>query len=101
MKEVFTKRLLNYNLPNYRVILLPNPETKKYGTDTMAYKAAQLSVTLPTGYKNSPLLDLFKSEIKSWHCCDCPCNTCRIFVDDVGFTKCPDCIRDLSGECLL
>ena len=101
MKEVFTKRLLNYNLPNYRVILLPNPETKKYGTDTMACKAVQLSVTLPTGYKNLSLLDLFKSEIRSWHCCDCPCNICRIFVDDVGFINCPDWIRDLSGECLL
>ena len=29
MKEVFTKRLLKYSLPNCRATLLRNPETKK------------------------------------------------------------------------
>ena len=42
MKDVFTKRLLKYNLRNCRVTLLPNPKTKKYSTDTIAYKAAQI-----------------------------------------------------------
>ena len=64
MKEVFTKRLLNYNLRNCRVTLLPNPKTKKYSTGKIAYKAAQLWSTLPTRFKNLPSLDLFKSEIK-------------------------------------
>ena len=85
MKEVFTKRVLKYNLRNSRQTLLPNPKTKKYGTDTVAYKASQLWSTLLTRYKNLPSLDLFKSKIKSWHCSDCPCNICRIFVDGVGF----------------
>ena len=52
MKEVFTKRILKYNLRNCRENLLPNPKTKKYGTDTVAYKASQLWSTLPTRYKN-------------------------------------------------
>ena len=34
MKEVFTKSILKYNLQNCRQTLLPNPKTKKYGTDT-------------------------------------------------------------------
>ena len=42
MKDVFTKRLLKYNLRNCRVTLLPNPKTKKYRTDTIAYKTAQI-----------------------------------------------------------
>ena len=46
MKEVFTKRILKYNLRNCRENLLPNPKTKKYGTDTVAYKASQLWSTL-------------------------------------------------------
>ena len=50
MKEVLTKRLLKYNLRNCRVNLLPNPKTKKYGTDTIAYKAAQLWSALSTRY---------------------------------------------------
>ena len=46
MKEVFTKRLLKYNLRNCRATLLPNPKTKKYGTDTIAYKAAQRGIKI-------------------------------------------------------
>ena len=57
MKEVFTKRILKYNLRNCRQTLLSNPKTKKYGTDTVAYKATQLWSTLPTRYKNLPSLD--------------------------------------------
>ena len=78
MKEVFTKKILKYNLRNCRQTLLPNPKTKKYGTDAVAYKAFQIWSTLPKRHKNLPSLDLFKSEIKSWHCSDFPCNICRI-----------------------
>ena len=83
--KVFTKRLLIYNLRNCRQTLLLNPKTKKYGTDTIVYKATQLWSTLTTSYKNLPSLDLFNSEIKKWHSSDCPSNICRIFVDGVGF----------------
>ena len=48
MKEVFTKRLRKCNLRNCRATLLPNPKTKKYGTNTITYKATQLWSTLPT-----------------------------------------------------
>ena len=85
MKEVFKKRLLKRNFRNCRVTLFPNPKTKKYGIDTITYKAAQVWSTLPTKYKNLQSLDLFKPEIKNWHCSACPCNISRIFVDGVGF----------------
>ena len=85
MKEAFTKRILKYNLPNYRQTLLPNPKSKKYGTDTVAYNASQLWSTLPTRYNNLSSLDLSNSEIKSWHCSGCSFYVCRIFVDGVGF----------------
>ena len=65
MKEVFTKRLLRYTLRNCRATLLPNPKTKKYCIDTIAYKAAQLWSALPARYKNLPSLGLFKYEIKT------------------------------------
>ena len=64
MKEALTKKLLKYNLRNCRVALLSNTKTNKYGTNTIAYKAAQLWNTLPTRYKDLPSLNLFKSEIK-------------------------------------
>ena len=59
MKEVFTKNILKYNLWNRRVEFLPNPKIK-YGTDAVAYKTAQLWITLLARYKNLSSLDLFK-----------------------------------------
>ena len=55
---------------------LPNPKTKKYKTDTIAYKAAQRWSMLPIRHENFSSVDLFKSKIKNWHCNDCPCNIC-------------------------
>ena len=52
--KVFTKRILKYNLRSCNVTLLPNLKTTikttttKHGTDTVAYKAAQLWCKLPT-----------------------------------------------------
>ena len=39
-----------YNFGSYRVTYLPNPKSKTYSTDTVAYKAAQLWSVLPTWY---------------------------------------------------
>ena len=50
MKEAFSKRVFKYNLQSCKVTLLPNPETKKYGTDTVGYKAAQTWRMLPSRY---------------------------------------------------
>ena len=46
IKTMFTKKILKYNLRR-RVTLLPIPETKKIGTDVVAYKAALFWSTLP------------------------------------------------------
>ena len=45
MKEVFTKIFLKYKLSSCRVTLLPNPKTKKYGTDTVAYISVRSGAT--------------------------------------------------------
>ena len=76
----FKKRILKCNLRSCRVTLLPNPKTKKYGTDTIVYKAVKLWSTLPARYENFPSLDLFKFEIQNLHCSNCPCNICQIFL---------------------
>ena len=71
MKEVFRRIVF---ITFEAVTLLTNPKTKKYSTDTVAYKADQIWSMLPGRDKISPSLDLLKSEIKNWHCSDCPCN---------------------------
>ena len=47
MKEISTKRILKYNIRSCRVTLLPNPKTKKCGTDTEGHKAVQIGNMLP------------------------------------------------------
>ena len=39
MKEVFTNRIFKYNLRSCRVTLLSNVTSKKYGVNTVVYKA--------------------------------------------------------------
>ena len=58
MKEAFTKRDFNYNLRGCRVTFVSDPKTKKYGTDAVIYKAAQILSILLTLYKNLPSSDL-------------------------------------------
>ena len=54
MKEVYIKRILKYNLRDWREIILPNPKTKKYGTDTVAklIKLPNFRVRYRRGIKN-------------------------------------------------
>ena len=84
MREVFTKRILKCNPRSCRAIILSNPKTKKFCTDTIAYKAARLWSTPPTRYENLPSLDLLKFKVKNWHCSDSPYSICRIFVDIIN-----------------
>ena len=44
--------IFKWNLRSCRVTLFSNPKAKKYGTDKVAYKAAQLWSTPPARYKN-------------------------------------------------
>ena len=64
IEEVFTKKVLQDNPRSYRVTIFSNPKTKKYRTDSVAYKSAQFWGTPPARYKNLSSLDLFESEIK-------------------------------------
>ena len=100
MEEVFTKRILKCNLQSCKVTFFSNPKTKIYGIDTVAYKTVQIWSKLSAKCKNWLSFDLFKSEIKRWHCSDCLCNICRSFVEDVGFANCQEVylsIRKYSG----
>ena len=60
IEDAFAKKFRICNLSNCRATLLPNPKTKKYDSDTVTYKAAQLWSTLPKRYKTFSLLDLFR-----------------------------------------
>ena len=77
-EKVFTKGFLKYDLRNYSVTLLPNTKTKNYGTDTIAYRAAQFCIKFA-------IVKFIQIRNKKLTLYDCPYNICRIFVGSEGF----------------
>ena len=58
MLDLFTTRENIYNLRNFRENYCEKKKTIRYGTETVAYKAAQLWELLPYDIKNFPTLNL-------------------------------------------
>ena len=58
MLDLFTTRENIYNLRNFRELYCDKKKTIRYGTETVAYKAAQLWELLPYDFKNSPTMNL-------------------------------------------
>ena len=85
MTEVVIKSVLKYNVWSCRVTFLQNSRNNKYASDTVVYKAAQISSMLPASYKNLSSTDLLKCKIKNGRGSDCLRHICRIFADGVCF----------------
>ena len=58
MLDLFTTRENIYNLRNFRELYCEKKKTIRYGTETVAYKTAQLWELLPYDIKNFPTLNL-------------------------------------------
>ena len=58
MLDLFTTRENIYNLRNFRELYCDKKKTIRYGTKTVAYKAAQLWELLPYDFKNSHIITL-------------------------------------------
>ena len=76
MNSVFKLRQNTYNLKNFYIFESQNPRTKKFGLDSVAYRASQLGKNVPEEIRNSASLLIFKESIItaplvscSWHCC--------------------------------
>ena len=76
MNTIFKLRQNTYNLKNFYAFESQNPRTKKFGLDSIAYRASQLWKNVPEEIRNSASLLIFKESIKkvplvscSWHCC--------------------------------
>ena len=76
MNTIFKLRQNTYNLKNFHAFESQNPRTKKFGLDSIAYRASQLWKNVPEEIRNSASLLIFKESIKkvplvssSWHCC--------------------------------
>ena len=73
-----------YNLRNFHIVQTQNPRSLKYGLDASQYQASQLWQQMPIDILEATSLAHFKNRIKTWKCEDCPCRSCKIFIENVG-----------------
>ena len=85
MSDIFKLRENTYNLRNFHIFESQNPRTKKFGLDSIAYRASQLWKNVPEEIRNSTSLPMFKKKIKKVPLISCSCNCCRKYIQHVGF----------------
>ena len=84
-KKVFYTRANIYNTQQFNVFKTHTPTSNRYGLNSIPYKANRLWNLLPENLKSSPLLTVFKNEIKLRECftTDVPnlvyCVSCNYF----------------------
>ena len=82
---IFKLRENTYNLRNFNIIESQNPRTKKFGLDSITYRATQLWKNVPEEVRNLTSLPMFKKKIKNVPWISCSCNCCRKYMHHGGF----------------
>ena len=67
MSDIFKLRENMYNLRNFHIFQTENLRSLKHRL------------------REAASLILFKNRIKTWKCEDCPCRSCKIFIQNVGY----------------
>ena len=85
VNDLFKLRENTYNLRNFHIVESKNPRIKKFGLDSIAYRASQLWKNVPEEIRNSTSLPVFKEKIKKVFSISCSCNCCRKYIHHFGF----------------
>ena len=85
INDIFKLRENMNNLRNFHIFQTENPRLLKYRLDAIPYRAGQLWQQVPIDICEAASLALFKNRIKTWKCEDCPCRSCKIFIQNVGY----------------
>ena len=85
MSDIFKLSENTYNLRNFHIFESQSPRTKKFGLDSIAYRAIQLWKNVPEEIRNSTFLPMFKKKIKKVSLTSCSCNCCRKYIYHVKF----------------
>ena len=85
MTDIFKLRENMYNLRNFHIFQTENPRSLKNGLDAIPYHASQLCQQVSIDIREAASLAIFKNRIKTWKCEDCPCRSCEIFIQNVGY----------------
>ena len=74
-----------YNLQKFHIFQTENPRSLKYGLHAISYRANQIWQQVPIDIPEAASLALFKHRNKTWKCEDCPCRSCKLFIQNVGY----------------
>ena len=85
MNDIFKLTKNMYNLRNFHIFQTDNPRSLKHGLDAIPYSASQLWQEVPIDIREAASIALFKNRIKTWNCEGCPCRSCKIFIENVGY----------------
>ena len=85
MNDVFKLRENMYSLQNFHIFQAKNPRSLKYRLNTIPYRASQFWQQVPIDIREAARLAFFKNRIKTRKCEDCPCRSCKIFIQNVGY----------------
>ena len=85
MNDIFKLRENMYNLRNFHIFQTENPRSLKYGVEAIPYHASQVWQQVPIDIREAASLVLLKNLIKTWKCEDCPCRSCKIFIQKVVY----------------
>ena len=85
MSDIFKLRENTYNLKNFHLFESQNLRIKKFGLDSIAYRASQLWKNVPEEIRNSISLPMFKKKINKLSLISCSRNCCRKYIHHAGF----------------
>ena len=85
MNDIFKLRENMCKLQNSHIFQTESLCSLKYGLDPIPYRASQLWQQVPIDIREVASIALFKNRIKTWRCEGCPCRSCKIFIQNVGY----------------
>ena len=84
MNDISKLRENMCNLQNFHILQTENTCLLKYRLDATPDHASQLWQQVFLDIHEAASLALFKNCIKNWKCEDCPCRSCKLFIQNVG-----------------
>ncbi len=85
MKEIFLRKISQYDLRINNRLQVPKYKTVAYGKQSVAYIGSFLWNTIADEVKVSETICKFKTLIKNWKGETCSCKLCTPYIAQIGF----------------
>ena len=85
INTIFTLRQNTYNLRNFHAFESHNPRRKKFGIDSIAYRASQLWKNVSEKMANSDSRLTFKESTIKVPLISCSCHCCKSYIHHLGY----------------